>query len=369
MTRWRPKTVTQLRSAIRKLLRLLQGSDLEAQVRAALRRDDDYATPGKPPCDWDDPAARDALVDVLVRDARAALDAFDGARLAGALAEAVELLALVAGQDVEETDDGTFQIAKKVAKDRVISTVDPEARHGHKSPNRHFDGYKTHLSIDPDSELIDEVAATAGNVADREAVDELLAPVADLEDKPEVFGDSAYADGDTLERLEGQGFEVVAKVPPAANRGGRFSKDDFTINLDDHTVTCPAGQTVTIRTRDDGGGVASFGKHCVSCPLAERCTTNTAGRTIAIHRHEAVLQRHKADQQSLEWQQSYTGTRPMVERKIGHYASVLWGGRQARTRGLRRVLTDTVTRAAAVNFARLDVLGVCRDDAGWARGP
>ena len=100
----------------------------------------------------------------------------------------------------------------------------PEARHGHKSRNRNFDGFKTHLSLDPDSELIDEVAVSAGNVSDRDPIDELLAPVADLEDKPTVYGDCAYADGDTLDQLEGQGFEVRAKVPPAANKQGRFSK-------------------------------------------------------------------------------------------------------------------------------------------------
>lgn len=131
-------TVTQLRAAIRKLLRLLEGSALAAKVRGALSRDDDYRTPGKPPCDWDDPAARDALVDALVRDALTALAVLEGEKLQGAAAEAVELLAAVAGQDVEKGDDATFRITKKVAKDRVISTVDPEPRHGHKSHNRHL---------------------------------------------------------------------------------------------------------------------------------------------------------------------------------------------------------------------------------------
>jgi len=71
-------TVTQLRSAIRKLLRALEGGELAVRVRTALRRDDDYAGPGKPPCDWDDPKAREALVDALVRDALAALAAIEG---------------------------------------------------------------------------------------------------------------------------------------------------------------------------------------------------------------------------------------------------------------------------------------------------
>jgi hypothetical protein len=128
-------TVIQLRAAIRKLLTVADRADpeLAGAVRTALTRDDDYTSLGKPPCDWDDPKAREALVDALVRDATAALDACDGRELDGALSEAVELLALVAGQDVEVGDDGVFRIARRVARDRLISTVDTQARHGHKS--------------------------------------------------------------------------------------------------------------------------------------------------------------------------------------------------------------------------------------------
>jgi IS5 family transposase len=361
-------TVTQLRAAVRKLLRLVDG-DLAVTVRAALRRDDDYASPGKPSCDWDDPEAREALVDALVADARAALSAVEGEALEGAAADAVELLAVVAGQDVEQGDDGRFRIVHQVAKDRVISTVDPEARHGHKSRNRSFDGYKAHTSIDPDSELIDEVAVTAANVSDREALDDLLAPVADEADKPVVFGDSAYADGDTLERLEAKGFAVMARVPPAVRREGRFSKDDFIIDLEDAAVVCPAGETADIVFDDHGGGMASFGAACARCPLADRCTTNATGRAVVIHRHEDILQAHKADQRRLEWSAEYTATRPKVERKIGHLVRKPWGGRQARTRGAARATTDVLTRAAVVNFARLAVLGVRFDGSAWAAGP
>jgi Transposase domain (DUF772) len=114
-------TVTQLRAAIRKVLMLLAGTNLGAKLRLALCRDDDYVTPGKPPCDWDDPAARDALVDALVGDARLALAVLEGEELAGAVADAAMLLAEVAGQDVEAGDDGVFRIARKVAIRRTQS--------------------------------------------------------------------------------------------------------------------------------------------------------------------------------------------------------------------------------------------------------
>ena len=96
----------------------------------SLQREDDYATVGKPACDLDDRAAKDALVDALVVDALDALDALavlallEGQPLGPVVTDKAELLALVAGQDVVQGEDGIFPIARKVAKDRVICTVD-----------------------------------------------------------------------------------------------------------------------------------------------------------------------------------------------------------------------------------------------------
>ena len=361
-------TVTQLRAAIRKLLMALDqaASPLAETVRAALERDDEYASVGKPPCDWDDKAAREALVDALVRDALAALGAIDAKALPVGAQGAAELLATVAGQDTEAGDDGVFRIVQKVAKDRVISTVDPEARHGHKSRHRRFDGYKAHLSLDPDSELIDEVAVTPANTPDRDAVDGLLEGLAVEEDKPEIVGDSAYADGATRATLAGAGFEVVAKVPPVRNATGLFTKDRFRVDLKSQSVTCPAGQRVAIIPTRDGGGRASFNVHCKNCPLRRACTKSRAGRTITIGRHEGLLQVARAEQATPEWQARYRADRPKVERKLSHFMRRGWGGRHARVRGRRRIATDVDARAGAINLARLAVLGLAHDGARWS---
>jgi hypothetical protein len=401
-------SVTQLRAAIRKLLMIADGQGaaaLTAAVRGVLTRDDDYAAPGKPPCDWDDPAAREALVDALVRDCHAVLGVLHGRVLAGPVAEAAQLLALVAGQDVEAGADGVFRIARRVARDRVISTVDTEARHGHKSRSRTFDGYKAHLSVDPDEELIDQVAVTAANVADRDAVEELLAGDRDdnndddqdnddedagdsarhddaddaadpREDHPavpggrlEIFGDSAYADAGTLDKLGTAGHTVFAKVPPIRNSRGLFSKDRFGIDLAAQTVTCPAAHTVAITPARTGGGKASFKAHCGQCPLRARCTTAATGRGIAVHPREATLQTARAAQHDPAWRQAYRATRPTVERKIAHFVRRGWGGRKARCRGKTRILTDVLTRAAVLNLARLAVLGLRHASAGWTVAP
>lgn len=174
-------TVTLIRSAIRALLRVVDEA-LGVELRSCCKRDDDYIAPGKPSCDWDDVAAREALVDELARDAYAVLAALDGRTLAVEVTQAAKLVATVVGQDLEQRDDGMFRIARRVAKDRVISTVDPEARHGHKTAARGFDGYKGHIAIDPDSEIITATAVTAGNVGDGSVaprlVEDVLGPVA-----------------------------------------------------------------------------------------------------------------------------------------------------------------------------------------------
>src|SRR6266508_2531842 len=178
-------TVTLVRSAIRGLLRAAD-ADLGSRLRAALTRDDDYATAGKPVCDYDDPAAREALVDAM-----ALLAVLDGAELDAPVEQAAQLLAQVVGQDLDQHTDGVFRIARRVAKDRVISTVDADARHGHKTSARGVDGYKGHVAIDPDSVIITATTATAGNTGDAEAAGDLLA-----DDLP-TGGDTSDTSGDS----------------------------------------------------------------------------------------------------------------------------------------------------------------------------
>ena len=373
-------TITQLRAGIRKMLAALRSDypALAVAARAACRRDDEYVSAGRPVCDWDDREAKDQLVDALVRDARSVLDVLHDQVLIGAARDAAELLAVVAGQDVEEGPDGRFRIVRAVARGRVISTVDPEARHGHKSRSRRFDGYKGHVSIDPDSEIIDDVTVTPANTADQDAVDDLLGLTPDDSDSgeaddesgevdggPVVMGDSAYAGAELRERLERHGRRVQAKVPPASNRNGLYSKDDFVVDLETGTVWCPADWDTVIVRHADGTGTAVFGDMCRRCPLRERCTTSVSGRTISISVHEARMQQAKTEQADPEWKAAYRATRPKVERKIGHLTRRLHGGRRARCRGVARVLTDFTTRAAAINLARLATLGLYHDTTTW----
>lgn len=363
-------TVTLIRSAIRGVL-VVCGGCWERRLRGALQRDDEYRTAGKPSCDWDDKAAREELVDALARDAYALLRVLDGQQLDPVLQKAAELLATVVGQDLETGEDGVFRIVRRVAKDRVISTVDPDARHGHKTSARGFDGYKGHVAVDPDSELILATSVTAGNVGDAAAASDLLTndlpETAEtmVEDPLQVYGDSAYGTGALLAEFETHGIDAFVKTQPARAPGGRFPKTDFQIDLDAGTVTCPAGHTITARQARDGQ-TARFGKLCADCPLASQCTASRRGRTIHLGKHERQLQAQRQRQTDPAWKNAYTSTRPKVERKIGHLMFRKHGGRRARVRGHTKVAADFSLLSAAVNLARLGLLGLAHQPAGWA---
>ena len=371
-------TVTMIRAAIRGVLAAADSAQ-EAELRAVLRREDDYKSAGKPSCSWEDAEAREALVDALARDGYAALNLLEGRALTETVAQSMELLATVLGQDLEKREDGIFFIARRVASNRVISTVDPEARHGHKTASHSFDGYKGHIAVDPDSEIITATEVTAGNVGDASAAEVLLkdvlptpatatqpgermvetrTPVA--AEPTEVYGDASYGTADLVEKVKAAGIDTNMKVqPPSPPRVGMFSQDAFNIDLQAGTVTCPRGRLVVLRTSADGSQIAAFDAHCEDCPLRDQCTrSKTRGRSIRLHPKHSVLDRERKRQRDPSWRARYRATRPKVERKIAHMMRRKHGGRRARVRGQVRVAQDFALLAAAVNLARLASLRV-----------
>ena len=345
-------TVTQLVSMIRRVRRRIPAA---ADVEVAAH---DYDAAGKPVCAWDDPRARDELVTGLVNDTLAILDRLDGADLDDDQTELVGLLALVSGQDVEPGDtEGTWRIAQRTAPDRVISTVDPEARHMHKSRSEYRDGYKAHVAIEPETGIITAVDLTPANAADGPTGIGLLA---DEAEGLEVLADSAYGSGDTRAKLTQAGHrQTIKPIPLRAAVAGGFTKADFTIDLDAGTATCPAGHLAHITP----GGRANFRRHCRDCPLRERCTTAQRGRQVPIHPHEDELIAAHQRARHPDFVASYRRWRPPVERSIAWL--VAKGHRRVRYRGVTRNRIGLATRAAAINLRRPVNLGLDHGPHGW----
>jgi IS5 family transposase len=362
-------TITQLVAAVRRVGREVPGA---GELIAAVCTGHDYSSPGKPRIDWDDPAAKDALVSALVTDANALVAVLKGQELGEQAASAVGLLALVAGQDVEPAEgsdgtDGRWRIARKVAEDRVISVHDPETRHTRKSPEARRDGYRAHLAADPQTGIITGerlTQACGDDNSDAAVAGQFLAGQA-ASGGPgcEWYGDSAYGTGDLRAAISQAGHTAVIKpwpLQPAV--AGGFTPDDFTVDGAAGTVTCPAGVTRPITARR----AVIFGAACRACPLRARCTTAKDGRTLRLHPHDAILRAARAAwaaQPALR--EDYKKYRPNVERVISQVASR--GGRRLKLRYLGTAKNNAwlKNRTAALNLRNLISHGLDHHNGAW----
>ena len=359
-------TVTQLIAIIRKVRREVPGADVVVAQRCSAH---DYDDPGKPQIAWDDSEARAVLVDALVRDALAVLEVVSTFELDEEARRVVALLALIAGQDVEPAEgsdgtDGRWQIARNVAPDRVISVVDPEARHAHKTVSRRQDGFKAHVAVEPDTGLITgcELTKAAGPQAADGTVGVQLLGRDDSVDGPiEVLGDSAYGTGEALDEFDRAGHTPLVKPwPIKPTVPGGFELDDFTVDEDAGTVTCPNGVTRAMTGKRN----VTFGAACRTCPFAAQCTTSKRGRKLTLHKHDALQRAHRQRAKAPQWQQTYRQHRPMVERSIAWL--VAGGNRKVRYRGVVKNNAWLHTRTAALNLRRLIKLSLTRHDGAWA---
>ena len=410
-------TATMIGAQIRRVRKL-------APRAAGLALGRDYDGRAKPVCDWGDPDERGWLIDDLVSDARAVLDALDGSQLSDEQAQAAALLAVVAGQDVEADPKvpGRWRIARRVAPGRVISTVDPEARHARKSRSQRRDGYKAHICAEPDTGLITAAELTTADTsdarvgprllqqdptaphntadtdtadtdtadtdtadtadtdtdtadtdtADTDTADTDTAAVGDPADADAdpadadaegfvglVLADSAYASGEALDAFAAAGYDTAIKpIDPKPRITGGFTRDDFTIDTDAQTVTCPAGHTKAVKS-----GAARFGASCSSCPLRPRCTTSAAGRSVTVDAHHRRRQANKARWARPATQALYRRHRPMAERSIAWLTRNK--ARRVPYRGVAANHLWLTTRAAAVNLVRLTNLGVTHDNGAF----
>ena len=385
-------TVTQLVAAMRRVARVVPGAAEVLGRVCAL----DYTRPGKPSIDWDDPQAKQNLVSDLVNDALSVLAELcgdDAPRRDQAAADALGLLALVAGQDVEPAEDsdgtdGRWRIARKVAADRVISTVDPQTRHARKSKAVRRDGYRGHVAAEPDTGLITdcELTKAAGQAGSDPVVGEQMISrdryhQADAEPVPDeragdnqsaadqenseglqVYGDSAYGTGQARAAYRAGRHDTVIKPKPLrpAVEGG-FTRDDFGIDEDAGTVTCPGGHTRSMSAKR----TVSFGKACASCPLRERCTTAKHGRSMTIHPHEDLLRAARAQARTPEFKRAYP-RRSTVERIIAWTATQ--HGRRVKLRylGVAKNHAWLRTRCAAINLRTLLKHGLTHRGGAWA---
>lgn len=273
-------------------------------------------------------------------------------------AAARALLTRVASQDVEEDGDGGVQIKHGVEKDRVISTVDPQARHGHKSSAGRWNGYKKHVSVEPSRELITAVAVTPANAPDGPVALTMLEQQAACGLAPaEVVVDMAYRGAELRAAAQGLGDgTTLITRDPAQPHSEVFPKSVFEVDCAAGIVTCPANQPARFTFRSGHSATAHFAAEtCASCPWKPCCVLDPlSGRSITIHPFEDQLQAAR-DRREKEDFPALMRERPKVERKQAHWNRK--GGHRSRYMGMTKTRLQALWSAAVVNIERLMVVG------------
>jgi len=328
---------------------------------------------GEANLDWDDEKARRAFLQGIVGDADRLLElarqaqrqiSDDDCQRQGII-EAAKVLGQLLLQDVERKSDGAA-IKDGVSPDRIISVHDPEIRHGHKSSSLRFDGSKAAVAVDTDSQLITAADVIPGNAPDKTGALELVKQSEENTGDPvaESMGDCVYGDGATRQAFLDAGRILIAKVPGRPNKA-YFPKEDFNIDLEAGTCTCPAGQVSPVKKRlkshpdGQGGWQRPWGfvfdnLICDACPLKSKCVAGKKhkGRTVSLHPQEALLQQARTFQHSPAFAE-YRRRRQVVEHRLARLVQL--GIRQSRYFGRVKTRFQLLMAATVANLTLVAV--------------
>jgi len=328
---------------------------------------------GEAGIDWDDKAQREQLLTEIVQDGRRLLSLAEQARhdhpeQDEAIQADAALLERLIRQDVEEKPGGGCQIKEGTEKDRHISVHDPEMRHGRKSASKTFNGHKTALAVDMESQLICGVDVLAGNAGDQEKALELVHQAERVMEAKveETVGDCAYGGGPTRKAFADEQRMLTAKVPTIQN-GECFPKSAFAIDLDRMEVRCPAGQITTEYKslgQNRAGRFVFADAICQACPLRSQCVRAQGARSITIQ-HEERLQ-----QQARRHNQTEAGKKSLRQRVVvehGIARLVRLGIRQSRYFGKTKTRFQVIMAAVVANLSL--VVGFCHRKQKLAMNP
>jgi hypothetical protein len=306
--------------------------------------------------EWSDPDAKAQAADTLARQLDS-LEAWLREKLSEEmkkppLKEHVDALAQIRTQDLEPdpSGGGKTRIRQGVAAERRVSIEDADMRHGRKSKTKLFNGYKRHIALDLDTDLIVAGAITPANRPEEEAAPLLKADIDEMQRRiGELHIDRGYIASTVVDAVIADGGEVICK-PWVPRNGKLFTKADFKINMRDMTITCPAGELERI---DLGADVEFDARTCARCALRPQCTTAApdAGRTVTIANNERLQHRLR------KLIATPRGRRRLRERVPVEHSLAHVGRRQsrrARYRGTRKNLFDLRRTAAVQNLETID---------------
>lgn len=255
----------------------------EAEVAAAIGVERHLAPSikGTEPVEWDDEAAVSTFLGGILEDCDKTVAA---ARKAKCATNEVELLEKVISQDVDRPDGGLPSIRDGVAKDRIVSTTDPDMRHGHKSSGKGYTGHKAHIAVEVESGIITAIDVTAPGVPDGAQVGSLIETTEALTGHlvETALGDTAYSSRTAVEQAAQAEVDLETKMPSPPE--GKFGPSDFTVSGDGTTAVCPNEHKSTTASSPTTLGTKHrwSAKLCGPCPLRDKCTNSAKGRSLLV---------------------------------------------------------------------------------------
>ncbi len=349
-------TVRLVRSGVHKLIDAVAQSDVVAAGVLERGLEFEYADPArKPDCRWRERAERERMLTRVAQDAERALRAVeqaDGLLADERVADATKLLRELVGQDFEIDEGGVPRLFRGTRSGRIISVVDPEMRHGRKSQQHRFDGYKLSVAASDTREpLITSVGVAPGNEQDGPQAAKLIDAQRPERRPTRVLGDTAYGMGPVRAELASRGVDVLAPLPSTPSREGKLAKRNFTIDLTTGRVTCPAGAVAPILTAPSGTRSARYRRaDCAPCALRDRCAQPAKGiKSISIEPDEALLIAARQALDDPATAERLRRRRPRIERLLA-LLSHRYGARKCRYHGRHKAEFQAAWTAALVNL-------------------
>jgi len=265
------------------------------------------------------------------------------------------------------------QSKAELSSDRVQNPHDPEATYavkGEGQKKKEHVGYKVQVAEtvtqaqlepgEPTQNFLTGIVTHAAHESDEAGAQKMEAEQAamGLEKPPVQYVDGAYVSAEKLAAVQAEGRSLIGSAASAPNNnGGRYTTEDFQIEVEQRQAICPAGKenTQCSRLEESARGKVTYrfewSTHCGDCPLRERCVgPEQKHRTLVVGEHHRALQSRRREQkteafaQQMKHRNGIEGTQSELVRAHGL--------RRARYRGLAKVQLQNYFAGAACNIKR-----------------
>ena len=284
------------------------------------------------------------------------------------------LLARVFGEQFEISQAEAAPKGKgTLNSDRVQNPHDPETTYavkGEGAKKKEHVGYKVQVAEtvtqvelgpgEPTQNFLTGIVTHAAHQSDAAGAEKMDAEQAamGLAPPPVQYVDGAYVSAEKLAQAQAAGRSLIGPAAAAAqNNGGRYTTEDFQIEVEQRQAICPAGKgnTQCSRLEEQATGKVTYrfewSTHCAACPLRERCVgAEQTHRTLVVGEHHSALQARRREQKTEAFAQQMKH-RNGIEGTLSELVRA-HGIRRARYRGLAKARLQNYFAAAACNVKR-----------------